>query len=336
MTLHPKISIIVPIYNVEKYLDRCLKSILNQTLKEIEIILVDDESPDNCPAMCDEYARRDNRVKVIHKKNEGLGFARNSGLELATGEYVAFVDSDDFVKQTMYEELYEEAKNKNADIVFCNFYKYSATGIINEEKEVTEPKIFNGINDINKFLIDMIGTEPAYHKDRRYSMSVWKAIYSNNIIQSNCIAFPSERELISEDIIFHVRFLPLANIIVYITNCNYYYCENQTSLSKTYRSDRFDKYKLLHKELLIILLKMNVFCKTRITLAVDRLFIGYVRNMILTTVNSNKEIKYILDDEYLREVINRYPYNQLPFKHMIFLVLAKYRQAKIIRLLSKG
>ena len=84
-----KVSVIVPVYNVEKYLDRCMQSLLNQTLKDIEIIMVDDGSPDNCPKMCDDYAKQDSRVKVIHKKNAGLGLARNSGLEVATGEYVA-------------------------------------------------------------------------------------------------------------------------------------------------------------------------------------------------------------------------------------------------------
>lgn len=94
---NPKVSIIVPIYNVEKYLDRCMASLLNQTLEDIEIIMVDDGSPDRCPKMCDEYAKKDSRVKVVHKKNGGLGYARNSGLDVATGEYVAFVDSDDYV-----------------------------------------------------------------------------------------------------------------------------------------------------------------------------------------------------------------------------------------------
>ena len=101
----PKISVIVPIWNVEKYLDRCIQSILNQTLKDIEIILVDDESPDNCPSMCDDYAKRYSNIKVIHKKNGGLGYARNSGLELATGKYVAFLDSDDWVEKEAYEQL---------------------------------------------------------------------------------------------------------------------------------------------------------------------------------------------------------------------------------------
>ena len=87
----PKISIIVPVYNVEQYINRCIDSLLGQTLKDIEIILVDDGSPDQCPQICDEYARKDSRIKVIHKKNNGLGYARNSGLELATGEYIALI-----------------------------------------------------------------------------------------------------------------------------------------------------------------------------------------------------------------------------------------------------
>ena len=105
----PKVSIIVPCYGVEKYLDRCLNSLVSQTLQDIEIILVDDKSPDNVPIMCDEWARKDNRIKVIHKEvNEGLGYARNTGLKYVEGEYVAFVDSDDYVDTDMYRKLYEQ------------------------------------------------------------------------------------------------------------------------------------------------------------------------------------------------------------------------------------
>ena len=113
----PKVSIIVPVYGVELYLDRCLQSLLRQTLKDIEIILVDDGSPDRCPQMCDVYALKDCRIKVIHKNNSGLGEARNSGLEIATGEYIAFVDSDDYVENNMYECLYDIATNEKCDIV---------------------------------------------------------------------------------------------------------------------------------------------------------------------------------------------------------------------------
>ena len=119
----PKISIIVPIYNVEKYLDRCVRSLCNQTLQDIEIILVDDQSPDDCPRMCDEYAKQDSRIIVIHKKNGGLGYARNSGMKVATGEYVAFVDSDDYVDLDMFESMYNSAKKYDADFVRVDNYK---------------------------------------------------------------------------------------------------------------------------------------------------------------------------------------------------------------------
>ena len=123
---HPKVSVIVPIYNVEKYLDECMVSLLNQTLKDIEIILVDDESPDNCPKMCDEYANKDKRVKVVHKKNGGLGFARNSGLDVATGEYVAFIDSDDWIKPT-HLECFINYSEGVANQVFVTLFIFTAS-----------------------------------------------------------------------------------------------------------------------------------------------------------------------------------------------------------------
>ena len=106
------ISIIIPVYNCEKYLGRCIESILNQTYKNIEVILVDDGSPDNCGLMCDEYKKQDHRVKVIHKENGGLSSARNAGLDVASGEYIAFVDSDDYIATTMLEKMYALKNNK--------------------------------------------------------------------------------------------------------------------------------------------------------------------------------------------------------------------------------
>ena len=126
----PKVSIIVPIYNVEKYLATCIKSLQNQSLKDLEIILVDDESPDNCPKLCNEYAKTDSRIKVIHKKNEGLGFARNSGLNIAEGEFVSFLDSDDYIDLNAYEELYELAKSNNLDAIYYKFESFTDEGTV--------------------------------------------------------------------------------------------------------------------------------------------------------------------------------------------------------------
>ena len=114
-----KISIIVPVYKVEPYLDKCVSSIVNQTYKNLEIILVDDGSPDNCPAMCDAWAEKDSRIRVIHKTNGGLSDARNAGMTVATGELMAFVDSDDWIAPDMYEYLYQRLTEDNSDIAAC-------------------------------------------------------------------------------------------------------------------------------------------------------------------------------------------------------------------------
>ena len=117
-----KISVIVPVYKVESYLEQCISSIIKQTYKNLEIILVNDGSPDNCGKLCDIYAKKDSRIKVIHKKNGGLSDARNVALDIATGDYIGFVDSDDWININMYEVLINEAKNEDADIVECKFY----------------------------------------------------------------------------------------------------------------------------------------------------------------------------------------------------------------------
>ena len=117
-----KISVIVPVYKVEEYLDRCVKSIVEQTHKNLEIILVDDGSPDNCPAICDSWAEKDRRIKVIHKENGGLCSARNAGMDIATGDFIGFVDSDDVIDCDMYQLLIENAVSSGADISRCGIF----------------------------------------------------------------------------------------------------------------------------------------------------------------------------------------------------------------------
>lgn len=127
------ISVIVPIYNVEKYLHRCIESIINQTYTNLQIILVDDGSPDNCGIICDEFAQKDSRIKVIHQKNKGVSAARNAGLEVATGEYVGFVDPDDYIDEQMYGNMLDALRETNSDLVICG-YDY-----VNEQGNVLRP-----------------------------------------------------------------------------------------------------------------------------------------------------------------------------------------------------
>lgn len=121
----PLISIIIPVYKVENYLDRCLKSVVNQTYRNLEIILVDDGSPDRCPEMCDSWAEKDNRIKVIHKKNAGVSAARNDGIDVAHGEFIGFVDSDDVIHPSMYEEMVNYLVSQECDLVSCGYSDFS-------------------------------------------------------------------------------------------------------------------------------------------------------------------------------------------------------------------
>ena len=132
--MEEKISVIIPVYKVEKYLSYCVNSVINQTYTNLEIILVDDGSPDNCPKMCDELAKTDKRIKVLHKQNGGLSSARNAGIDIATGEYISFVDSDDTINPQTLEILHKLIKDDNADISMSSWKKVYDISNPNDEK----------------------------------------------------------------------------------------------------------------------------------------------------------------------------------------------------------
>ena len=240
-----KVSIIIPVYNVEKYLDKCVQSAINQTLQNIEIILVDDESPDNCPQMCDEYAKKDSRIKVVHKKNGGLGFARNFGLEVAAGEYVTFLDSDDFVDLYTYEHLYNLAVKNSLDAIY---YKYTR---FTKEDEVVPSQPNNDITkycdeDVKGLMLDIIASEPSAKVDHKIQCSSCTAMYRTSIVKENNVRFHSERELISEDLIFNLDYLKHAQKVAFNNGEHYHYRVNLASLTSAIRADRLEKIYLLY------------------------------------------------------------------------------------------
>lgn len=173
----PLISIIVPVYNVEKYLKQCVDSILNQTLKELEILLIDDGSTDNCPKICDDYAKSDRRVKVIHKANGGLGAAYNTGIAATAGEYIGFVESDDWIEPDMYEQLYAKAKEYDVDIVkslYTNCFSETNRRVVNK---------FSKCKYCNQPVTDNLKIPEFYWGH----VSHWSAIYRNSLIKDNHI-----------------------------------------------------------------------------------------------------------------------------------------------------
>lgn len=324
----PKVSIVVPVYKVEKYLDRCIQSLLNQTMKDIEIILVDDGSPDNCPAMCDDYSKKDSRVKVIHKQNAGLGMACNSGIEAAQGEYIAFCDSDDWVDLDCYETLYKCAKTNGVDAVYSGIKRVDEHGTVIPMHTFSKETIYKG-EDLCSFQLGMIASSPEKKSERERQMSAKIVLYSLDIINKYDVRFKSEREYISEDLIFNLDFLQHCKSVMEIPYNFYNYYVNYSSLTKTLRKDRFDKYKFLREYLLSHYeFKDNIESHNRI----NKMFIGYMRNAIEQIIDSSESIiekqrllNMICKDNIWSLISEKYPIKTLSYPKYLIFQLTKYR-----------
>lgn len=221
-----KISVIVPIYKVEQYLRKCLDSIVNQTYQNLEIILIDDGSPDRCGKICDEYAAEDERVTVIHKANGGLSSARNVGLDVATGEYIGFVDSDDWIEADMYAYLLQGIQKHDADIAVCGIFE-----------ELPNRQICRRWNKAEVF--DTEGGLEQLFLRKKYSHSVWDKLYRCCLFEE--IRFPDGRNF--EDIATTHRVFERAKKVHLLPEAKYHYLQRQDSIMGDGRlQNRIDSY----------------------------------------------------------------------------------------------
>ncbi len=334
----PKVSVIVPVYNTEKYLERCINSIKNQSLKEIEIIIVDDGSKEECARLCDSISKEDSRIKVVHKKNGGLGFARNTGIENATGEYIGFVDSDDYIEPEMYETLYFAATQNDSDIAisgicFVGGNMFSETGECVKKPYFKENTIFEK-EDMKKLLLGVIGALPNEPDDSRYGVSVCKNIFKTSLIYEKEIKFMSEREILSEDTIFMVDFIKNSKSAIGVAGAFYCYCRNGESLSKSYNSTRFERSMAFLDEL-EKRIGENI-TKDEYKIYLDRLIQGFGRILCSQEIMHarSEKIKYSLLRKRLYEICTRdkiknvlktYPWYKLPKKQAAFAFAMKYK-----------
>ena len=334
----PKVSIVVPVYNTEKYLKQCIDSITAQTLREIEIIIVDDGSRAECAELCDSLAKTDARIKVIHKLNGGLGFARNSGMEAASGEYVGFIDSDDYITPEMYESLYTAASKYDADLVvsgisFVGGNTFSNPGDYIENHYFQEDTLFED-EGVKQLLLGIIGASPKEAEDSRYGVSVCKNIFKRDLLCRENIQFYSERQIISEDTLFMVDYVKCVKKAVGIHGAFYCYRRNDASLSKSYRSDRFEKVMIFFAELEKHLLE--ILPEEEYRLYLDRLIQGYGRVLCSQEImHAHDEkipyrvlrarLKQICSHETLAAVWKSYPWYQLPKKQAAFAFAMKHR-----------
>ena len=314
------ISIIVPVYKTEKYLERCLNSIINQTYKNIEIILVDDGSPDNCPDICDNYQKKDKRIKIIHKNNEGLSDARNKGIELATGKYILFVDSDDEIILTAVEELVDIIRKNHPDLICFNckevdeeskaeiknhFYSNSCT------KQVTEMTYEEAIADnINR-------------KNIRYEAG--SKLYSIEVIKKH----PFPKGMLAEDFAVFYKYLSSAKKIIHYDNQLYIYYRRKDSIMGVKNEKLYiDVYKT---EILYFeeIKKLNLNIKDR-KKAEDNYFKTLIKTYSKINKKSHKEI--INEIEYR---ISKVKFLNLKFIQKILFILYKINKEIPVYILNK-
>ncbi len=297
MKKDPLLSVIVPIYKVEEYLSKCLDSIINQTYKNLEIILVDDGSPDKCPQICDEYAKKDNRIKVIHKENGGVSSARNLGLDVSKGEFVTFVDSDDWLDETMYEKMMAKQKEENLDLIFAR-YKSVRDGLIVDIKE-EQLDDFCKTNDLsymlNHFTKFKIIDNVRYNYD--YVMcSIWRMLF-RKVCVSN-IRFDTSIRYMEDCIFVYETFLQNQLKSGFVDDYLYYYLHRETSATNIKGSYLINNSKNISKKLL------EIFTNTKyIELAKAKIFFCY-----FDCVNSKYRLKYDIDLKEVRDLNKRENY----------------------------
>ena len=309
----PCISVIVPIYNVLPYLDRSMASLLGQTHRDLDILLIDDGSTDGCAARCDAYARQDPRVRVVHQPNGGLSAARNTGLDHAVGDFVAFLDPDDYADPHMLEQLLTTLTQAQADTCFCRYYDVSSDGSVRLALEDYARSLYTGA-EIDQLLLGMVGSRPHHPHDVEIGMSVWKGLYSLPILRAHHIRFLSEREYLSEDLLFHLDYLAHAGAVAIIPEPLYYYCQNPASLTGVYRADRFAREKRFYEKVsaeLALRFPPEVY-RPRL----GKAFLGRVRRCIAQEAahnkNSLRNIAAICRDPLVQAVLRELDESQLP------------------------
>ena len=301
-----KISVIVPIYKVEDYLHRCVDSIINQTYTNLEIILVDDGSPDNCSRICDEYAKKDSRIRVIHKKNGGLSDARNAGIDIATGEYIMFIDSDDFVDREMMKSMMRNMIHNNVDMVVCNI-KY-----IYEDKEVVK------YNQADRIL-DRYEAMEEYLRDGVVQAVAWNKLYKKSLISDMRYKVGKT----NEDEFFTYKVVDKTDKIYYNSRPFYNYIQRDSSIMGNYSINRLDGVEASYERLNFIKERYPDLYekekKTFINLCI------YSYQMILKEPNldKNKQGRKILNNYTKKIKFNKTELKNYSYKDKLKIYLSK-------------
>lgn len=318
------VSIIVPVYNSEKYLDRCINSILSQTYKNLELIIINDGSIDNSGFLCDAYANVDSRVKVIHVKNSGVSSARNKGVEIATGEFIQFVDSDDYIQHNMIEILVNEM-NANVDIVLCGYkrlYKDYKGIIISKNSNV-----YNKVGITKEMFLNQFG---SLFKNQ-YINYLWNKLYVSKIIKEFTIKFDNSINW-GEDLMFNLKYLEYCNNITIINKHLYNYINyNNGSITSKFNSELYSNQQNMYKSVREFLISNNKYSgenKEIVEIKFTDAIIMCLNNITHSSSSYKKlEIKnriaQIIEDDIVRKNLKYFDYGGIQKKIVGKLIVGK-------------
>lgn len=338
---HSLVTVVVPVYKVEKYLDRCVSSIVNQSYTNLEIILVDDGSPDTCPQMCDAWAKKDSRIKVVHKANAGLGMARNTGIENAAGEYICFFDSDDYIALDTIEKALALAKETCAEVVVFGMSSVDQSGQVrSQDSPISPQKCYVGEEITNTFLPDLIDSRHNGTIIKNLCLSACSCLFSMELVKRTNWRFLSERENISEDSYAIIWLFQYVSKVAVLEEALYYYCENASSLTHTYREDRYQRILRFYKDCCAMADKagFDQTVKTRIGGLFLSFSIAAMKQIAAARIDTQKHwmlLTQITKDETIQDVLRHtYLWNTNAARKVLFFAI-RNRLHIVVYLLTK-
>ena len=339
-----KVSVIVPVYDVEKYLPKCLDSIVGQTYKNLEIICVNDGTPDNSGEIIRSYMERDERIKVVNKENGGLSSARNAGIKVATGDYIVFVDADDWIDINTVEAAVNAAENEGFDMVMWGYTREYKSGP--EEKHIfNSDRSFN--KDETRFFVHrrmagLLKEELAEPENADSICTAWGKLYNTKKIQDNNLEFTDTKIIGTEDVLFNIYYFGLVDNCKFINKpFNHYRKDNETSLTRRNKPRLFEQWSTLYSKMFDYIKENPICCSEEFEAA---LYNRVCLSMIGLGLNeycrkaSFKEhtetFKEILKSPMYKEAYRRLEINWFPIHWRVFFRLCKSGSAQGVCLMS--
>lgn len=336
------ISIIVPVYNTENYLEKCLYSLVNQTYKNIEIIIIDDGSPDNSMNIIQKFVLADNRVKVISQKNQGLSGARNTEMNNANGDYIMFIDSDDWIEIDTCEKAINASEKYNADVVFWPYikefsdlqkdnYLFDKTEIIWSEKN---------INQLSRRMVGLVGDELANPQSIDNLVTAWGKLYKKSVIGD--VRFTDTKIIGTEDALFNIEVFLGINSAVYIPDLlSHYRKDNESSLTHNYKKKLVSRWREMYSRIKFLLDRNDMSreyydaLKNRICFGLIGLGINLAEDKKMSFKEKKKEIYNILSMKHYQIALKDLDFSYLPIQWKVFFKLAKNNNALLLLWLLK-